>query len=57
MEVVPKIKKEKKNKIKTNYQGFAKAKAPFRRNDSDLWLQAIVGCPWQEEETMFAGWL
>lgn len=42
-------------KTKTNYQGFGEV--PFKWNDSDLWLQAIVGYMWQEEETTLKGLL
>lgn len=41
--------------METNYRGFTKA--AFKRNNSDLWLQAVVGCTWQVEETVFTGLL
>lgn len=54
MQAGPKIKKEK-TQDGDKLLGFSKA--AFKRNNSDLWLQAIVGCTWQTEKAVFIGLL
>lgn len=54
MQAGPKIKKEK---TQDGDKLLWFSKAAFKRNNSDLWLQAIVGWTWQVEETVFIGLL